>query len=56
VGKMTLAWPLNPSVPPSISGFKLSGLSESTRLTNVALIHRLASTESSPQITRLNCM
>jgi len=26
VGKMTRAWPLKPSVPPSIIGFKLSGV------------------------------
>lgn len=52
-GRMTLACPLKPSVPPSTRGFTVErstfpSSSCSRKLQAVSLIHALASTESSP--------
>jgi hypothetical protein len=48
--------PRSPSVPPSMSGLRLSSSSSSTICTSVALIHRLAEIESRPAMMRLNCL
>lgn len=56
VGNTTRAWPLKPSVPPSMSGLSDSAFAMSTIPTSVALIHLRASILSSPQIMILNCM
>ena len=55
-GRMTLAWPLNPSVPPSIIALCVegSGLPSSSNLTiecNIEFIHLLASMLSKPAMT-----
>jgi len=60
-GTMTLAWPLNPSVPPSINGLCVSGFgyplsSNSTRLWSIEFNHLLASMLSRPAITIWNCL
>ncbi|KAH0356591.1 hypothetical protein KCU81_g850, partial [Aureobasidium melanogenum] len=38
VGRITLDWPLKPSVPPSINGFRLSTFSSSTIPTRVVVL------------------
>ena len=60
-GRITRAWPLKPSVPPSMMGITVvmstsPCSSYSTSSATVALIHRRASTESSPQMITLNCL
>ncbi len=58
-GRMTLAWPRQPSVPPSIIGIIVSTTgcsfsSSSTRLISVVFSQRRASIESRPEITMAN--
>lgn len=60
-GMITLAYPLNPSVPPSMNAFwvlgsKFPSASNSTKLCTIEFIQRLASILSSPAIITWNCL
>lgn len=61
-GRITRAWPLNPSVPPSMNGMIVvqSSLPESpsgsTRLTSIELSHRRASMLSRPEMITENSL
>jgi len=58
-GRITRAWPRQPSVPPSIMGMMVSTTgcsfsSSSTRLISVLFSQRRASIESRPEMTIAN--